>query len=39
MIKDFFDFIESSPSAAHTVAAIKERLLKQGFQEISENER
>ena len=39
MINDFFDFIESCPSAAHTVYTVKERLLKQGFKEIDETKK
>ncbi len=36
--KGLFDFIASSPSAFHTVALVKERLLSSGFTEIYEGD-
>jgi aspartyl aminopeptidase len=37
-IQALFDFIESSPTACHTVETVRQMLLAQGFQELSERE-
>lgn len=37
-IKGLFDFIRKSPSAYHTIATVKERLLAEGYTELFESE-
>ncbi len=38
LVNDLFDFIENSPTACHTVAAVRQMLLKEGFSELLETE-
>ena len=36
LIQDFIDFLDASPTAWHAVATMRDRLLKEGFTELSE---